>query len=359
MAQPPKYQVPGLNRGHGIPSGYIVGRLPGSGRGPAQLISVEQLSRFGVDSKKTPAGNADAQNLSATVSGVASLGSAITSLSGGVSTSASSNLSTAESYALSSVTSLSTGVSSSLSSNLSTGESYALSSVTSLSTGVSTSLSSVLSTAESYALSSVTSLSTGVSTSLSSNLSTAESYALSSVTSLSTGVSTSLSSNLSTAESYALSSVTSLSTVVSTSLSTVLSTAQNASSLTSGTLAAARLGGMSNISNSCGLTSLNNVSNYFDGPSVAQGTSGTWLVGGTIEVYDTAGAASINVKLWDGTTAIATTTVFSGGANFTSPVSLFGVMASPAGNLRLSAQDTTSVNGKIAAGGNIVAIRIG
>lgn len=51
MAKPPKVQVPGLNRGAGIPAGYLVGRLPGAGIGPAQLITAQHLTRLGVATK--------------------------------------------------------------------------------------------------------------------------------------------------------------------------------------------------------------------------------------------------------------------------------------------------------------------
>lgn len=47
MPAPPKYQIPGLRRGAGIPAGYLVGRLPHAGKGPAQLLTVQQLAKFG------------------------------------------------------------------------------------------------------------------------------------------------------------------------------------------------------------------------------------------------------------------------------------------------------------------------
>jgi hypothetical protein len=108
---------------------------------------------------------------------------------------------------------------------------------------------------------------------------------------------------------------------------------------------------------------LNNVANYFDGPSVAQGTSGVWFVSGTVTVFDS-GNANIFSKLWDGTTVIASA-VASVSANFRAAVSLAGFITSPAGNLRISCRDATTVGGKIEfnASGNskdstISAIRI-
>ena len=110
---------------------------------------------------------------------------------------------------------------------------------------------------------------------------------------------------------------------------------------------------------------LNNTANYFDGPSIAQGTAGTWFVSGTITVTDTA-AAVIVIRLWDGTTTIASglATVSIGTIPYS--MALSGYITSPAGNLRISARDVSSVNGQIlynyttdAADSTITAIRIG
>lgn len=122
---------------------------------------------------------------------------------------------------------------------------------------------------------------------------------------------------------------------------------QNASLLTSGTLAAVRLD-LSQLTNSLAADiALNNTADYFDGPIVAQGTAGTWFVSGTVTITDTAGAANIHAKLWDGTTVIASTSerieVF-GGIN---TVSLSGFISSPGGDLRISCNDITSTSGKI------------
>lgn len=113
-----------------------------------------------------------------------------------------------------------------------------------------------------------------------------------------------------------------------------------------------------------GDVSLSNTSNYFDGPKVAQGTSGTWLVFGSVVVTD---PANVNMlfKLWDGTNIISSPFMFvSAGTVVT--VSLSGVMTSPAGDLRISVNDNGSTNGKILfnVSGNgkdstITAVRIG
>jgi hypothetical protein len=92
---------------------------------------------------------------------------------------------------------------------------------------------------------------------------------------------------------------------------------------------------------------LNNTANYFDGPSIAQGTTGTWFASGTVTVLDTGGAANFLAKLWDGTTVIASTGVNSNSAGATRAISLSGYIASPVNNLRISCADITAVTGKI------------
>lgn len=106
--------------------------------------------------------------------------------------------------------------------------------------------------------------------------------------------------------------------------------------------------GMSPITNSLsGDVSLNNTGNYFDGPSIAQGTAGTWYVSGTVTVLDTAGAANYAIKLWDGTTVIASAFANSNGASIPRTIALSGFLASPAGNIRMSVNDPTSTSGVI------------
>jgi hypothetical protein len=46
--KPPKVVIPGLNRGIGVPAGYVLGRLPGTGQGPAQLLSLTHLKQMGI-----------------------------------------------------------------------------------------------------------------------------------------------------------------------------------------------------------------------------------------------------------------------------------------------------------------------
>lgn len=108
-------------------------------------------------------------------------------------------------------------------------------------------------------------------------------------------------------------------------------------------------GGHTSLTNSLGAdVLLNNAANYFDGPSVAQGTTGTWYVSGTVTVVDTSAAPSLSAKLWDGTTVISSTMFgTAGAANSFYTLSISGIITSPAGNLRISVKDTTSTSGKI------------
>jgi hypothetical protein len=115
-----------------------------------------------------------------------------------------------------------------------------------------------------------------------------------------------------------------------------------------------------------GNVALNNTANYFDGPSIAQGSTGKWFVSGTVTLFDTAGGAAFAVKLWDGTTVISSAYHSSGSAVLLISVALSGYISSPAGNLRISAKDLTSTSGLIeaSASGNskdstITAFRIG
>lgn len=125
--------------------------------------------------------------------------------------------------------------------------------------------------------------------------------------------------------------------------------ATNATNIASGTLPTARLS-LAPITASLGAdVALNNISNFFDGPSIAQGSTGTWLVLGTASLQDTAGAATMQCKLWDGATSISSAIATTSGANQRIAISLSGFISSPAGNLRISCQDASSTSGKIVA----------
>lgn len=95
--------------------------------------------------------------------------------------------------------------------------------------------------------------------------------------------------------------------------------------------------------------SLTNTGTFFDGPSIAQGTSGTWLAAGQVLLEDTAGAANFNCKLWDGTTVIASGHAVATITSEVVQISLSGILASPAANIRISCVDATSTSGEIEA----------
>ena len=93
-----------------------------------------------------------------------------------------------------------------------------------------------------------------------------------------------------------------------------------------------------------GDVALNNTSNYFTGPTVAQGSIGTWCAAGTVTIL-TAASDTIDAKLWDGTTVIASAAKVV--ATTTSDIALSGCLASPAGNLRISIKDATNTTANI------------
>jgi hypothetical protein len=96
------------------------------------------------------------------------------------------------------------------------------------------------------------------------------------------------------------------------------------------------------ITNSLGADVSLTSGSYIDGPSVAQGTTGTWFASGTVVVRDPTNANSNwSAKLWDGTTVIASCRVNGPNVNGNYIISLSGYLASPAGNIRISVNATT------------------
>ena len=75
--------------------------------------------------------------------------------------------------------------------------------------------------------------------------------------------------------------------------------------------------------------SLTNTATYFDGPSVAQGTSGTWLV--TAHVTVAGNADNIFAKLWDGTTVVSSTETDGPASGSRVTITLNGIFVNPAG----------------------------
>jgi len=97
------------------------------------------------------------------------------------------------------------------------------------------------------------------------------------------------------------------------------------------------------------LVSLNNISNYFDGPSMTQGTAGTWFASGSVSVSSTDSGWSIfRCKLWDGHTLISQGEVsYLNGQMETATLTLSGSLVSPADNIRVSCRDISGTNGSI------------
>jgi len=85
-----------------------------------------------------------------------------------------------------------------------------------------------------------------------------------------------------------------------------------------------------------GDVTLNNTANYFDGPSIAQGTVGTWFASGQIVARSTLAGDDIYCKLWDGTTLINSGKMTIPVNNFRVLMSLSGVITAPVGNIRIS-----------------------
>jgi hypothetical protein len=105
--------------------------------------------------------------------------------------------------------------------------------------------------------------------------------------------------------------------------------------------------GTTPITNSLGADVVLNAASYFLGPSISQGSTGTWWASGTVTLVDTGGAATFRCKLWDGTTVISSTQVNSAGVNALASATLSGFIASPAGNIRIEVEDVSAITGLI------------
>ena len=92
----------------------------------------------------------------------------------------------------------------------------------------------------------------------------------------------------------------------------------------------------------------NNISNYFDGPSVAVPAYGVWqVVDAYATVIDTGGNANFFGKLWDGTNSPVASTALTAVANQYATLALGGIVIAPAGNIRLSIRDSSNTTGVI------------
>ena len=120
---------------------------------------------------------------------------------------------------------------------------------------------------------------------------------------------------------------------------------------------------------STGLSSsvtLTATANYYDGPSVAQGTTGIWYVSGTVTFSDSGTGGRCFGKLWDGTTVISAGAIHLDSGGVPISLTLSGAIVNPAGNLRISGksnQVATSImqpfNGDLLQGASLTAVRIG
>lgn len=103
---------------------------------------------------------------------------------------------------------------------------------------------------------------------------------------------------------------------------------------------------LSSLTNSLGSNvALGSINTYGNGPAVAQGTSGTWYASGTI-TYTNSSAEEVDVKLWDGTTVIASaaSNCIAGGRV---TISVSGRIPNPAGNIRIDVKSLTTATGVI------------
>lgn len=105
---------------------------------------------------------------------------------------------------------------------------------------------------------------------------------------------------------------------------------------------------LSTVTNSLGAdVALNNTTSYFNGPSVAQGTVGTWFFSGTVTVEDTGAAAIFDVKLTDGATVIASASKLLSSANNPTCIAVSGTLTNPAGNVTIQVKDRTNTTGQL------------
>jgi hypothetical protein len=112
---------------------------------------------------------------------------------------------------------------------------------------------------------------------------------------------------------------------------------------------------------------LSTVSQYFDGPSIAQGTSGTWFVSGTVTVRDpTSTGVEYIGKLWDTSTVVASCYLQAAPAtNQWLIAALSGLISSPIDNVRISVRansTTAQILANVSSNAHdstITAIRIG
>lgn len=100
---------------------------------------------------------------------------------------------------------------------------------------------------------------------------------------------------------------------------------------------------------------LNNNANYFDGPNTGSiGAAGQkWKITAVMSVIDTAGAATIKGRIWDGTTVYTETVFTTSAANYEGIITAVAIVTlAGAATFYASCRDLTSNNGRIQTTGN-------
>lgn len=125
-------------------------------------------------------------------------------------------------------------------------------------------------------------------------------------------------------------------------------TSGGASSPTFRSLVIGDLPSLSATSNVLGAdVALNNTGSFFTGPTISQGSTGTWVAFGGVTLVDTGGTSIFTLKMHDGTNIKASAVTQTIAASDPITVFLAGIFASPPGNIRIDVQDNSRTTGKI------------
>ena len=84
---------------------------------------------------------------------------------------------------------------------------------------------------------------------------------------------------------------------------------------------------------------LNNTATWFDGPSIAQGTTGVFLVIGHLTFINSANNINPSIRIYDGTSVWASGRGSTWTAGAASIATISAIVTNPAGNLRLQGND--------------------
>lgn len=96
-----------------------------------------------------------------------------------------------------------------------------------------------------------------------------------------------------------------------------------------------------------GDVALNNTSTFFTGPSVSQGSSGTWACTGTVTMIDVAANNNYNLRMTDGAFNATTALVGQSAQNAPVTVTMTGVFVAPAGNIRIQVRANAATTAAI------------